>query len=77
MSPRRRSRRRVRRQLRRQWLFRIQCAGPLTPTPPNGFIPMPDGWTMEAGKAYEFLSARLQGEPEQRWYREIAPEEKS
>jgi hypothetical protein len=77
MSPCRRSRRRVRRQLRRQRAFRIQYAEPLTLTPPNGFIPMPDGWTMEAGKTYEFLSARLQGEPEQRWYREIAPEEKS
>ena len=74
MSPRRRFRRRVRRQLRRQRVYRIQCTGPLTLTPPNGFIPMPDGWTMEAGKTYEFLSARLREEPEQRWYREIASE---
>jgi hypothetical protein len=77
MSPRRRSRRRARRQLRRQRVFRIQYAGPLTITPPNGFIPMPDGWTMEAGKTYEFMSAHLQVEPQHRWYREIAPEEKS
>lgn len=74
MSPRRRSRRRARRQLRRRRVFTIRYAEALTVTPPNGFVPMPDGWAMEAGKTYEFLSARLHGESEQRWYREIATE---
>ena len=77
MNHRRRSRRRARRQLRRRRVFTIRYAEALTVTPPNGFVPMPDGWAMEAGKTYEVLSARLHGESEQRWYREIAPGEKS